>query len=57
MACPNDAKALMTWGKRLLTFPDAGGLGRSGLHDVLELELLSRDEVRPGGTWAPGPPG
>ena len=29
LACPNDAKALMTWGRRLLTFPDAGGLGRS----------------------------
>ena len=42
LACPNDAKALMTWGRRLLTFPDAGGLGRSGLHDMLELELLSR---------------
>jgi len=36
LACPNDAKALMTWGKRLLTFPDAGGLGRSGLHDSFD---------------------
>ena len=42
MACPNDARALMTWGERLLTFPDAGGLGQSGLHDMLELELLNR---------------
>ncbi len=42
LACPNDAKALMTWGKRLLTFPDAGGLGQSSLHDMLELELLDR---------------
>jgi hypothetical protein len=42
MACPNDAKALMAWGRRLLTFPDAGGLGRSSLHDMLELELLDR---------------
>ena len=44
MACPNDARALMTWGERLLAFPDAGGLGRSGLHDMLELELLNRDD-------------
>ena len=42
LACPNDTKALMTWGRRLLTFPDAGGLGQSGLHDILELELLDR---------------
>ena len=42
LACPNDAKALMTWGRRLLTFPDAGGLGQSSLHDMLELELLNR---------------
>ncbi len=53
MACPNDARALMTWGERLLAFPDAGGLGRSGLHDMLELELLDRAEVPVGswGTW------
>ena len=42
LACPNDAKALMTWGRRLLTFPEAGGLGQSGLHDMLELKLLNR---------------
>jgi hypothetical protein len=42
LACPNDAKALMTWGRRLLTFPDAGGLGRSSLHDMLEFEPLNR---------------
>jgi hypothetical protein len=42
LACPSDAKALMTWGRRLLTFPDAGGLGQSSLHDMLELELLNR---------------
>ena len=42
MACPNDAKALMAWGRRLLTFPDAGGLGRPSPHDMLELELLDR---------------
>src|SRR5207247_1413393 len=35
MACPNDARALMTWGERLMAFPDAGGLGQSGLHDML----------------------
>ena len=32
----------MTWGERLMAFPEAGGLGRSGLHDMLELELLNR---------------
>jgi hypothetical protein len=42
LACPNDAQALMTWGRRLLTFPDAGRLGQSSLHDMLELELLNR---------------
>jgi hypothetical protein len=42
MACPNDARALMTWGARLLTFPDDGGLGQAGLHDMLELELIDR---------------
>ena len=52
MACPNDARALMTWGERLMTFPDAGGLGRSGLHDMLELELLNRAGV-PAGSWGP----
>jgi hypothetical protein len=28
--------------------PDAGGLGQSGLHDMLELELLNRAEVSVG---------
>jgi hypothetical protein len=51
MACPNDARALMTWGERLMAFPDAGGLGRSGLHDMLELELLNRADVR-AGSWS-----
>jgi hypothetical protein len=59
LACPNDAKALMTWGNRLLTFPDAGGLGRSSLHDVLELELLSRagppDQDDSFNSWSPRP--
>ena len=52
MACPGDARALMTWGERLMAFPEAGGLGRSGLHDMLELELLNRAGV-PGGSRAP----
>ena len=52
MACPGDARALMTWGERLMAFPEAGGLGRSGLHDMLELELLNRTGV-PGGSWGP----
>ena len=58
LACPSDAKALMTWGRRLLTFPDAGGLGRSGLHDMLELELLNREVSRAAGgaPGASGPP-
>lgn len=59
LACPNDAKALMTWGNRLLTFPDAGGLGRSSLHDVLELELLSHagppDQDDSFNSWSPRP--
>jgi hypothetical protein len=54
MACPNDARALMTWGERLLTFPDAGGLGRSGLYDMLELQLLDRaDSLAQAGSWGP----
>lgn len=54
MACPNDARALMTWGERLLAFPDAGGLGQSGLHDMLELELLNRaDSLARAGSWGP----
>jgi hypothetical protein len=52
MACLGDASALMTWGERLMAFPEAGGLGRSGLHDMLELELLNRTGV-PGGSWGP----
>ena len=56
MACPNDARALMTWGERLMTFPQAGGLGRSGLHDMLEVELLNRADV-PVGSQGPGASG
>jgi hypothetical protein len=48
MACPGDARALMTWGERLMTFPEAGGLGQSGLHNLLE--LVSGTDV-PGGSW------
>jgi hypothetical protein len=57
MVCPSDARALMTWGERLMRFPDAGGLGQSGLHDMLELELLNRAEVPIGsrGTWGVRP--
>jgi hypothetical protein len=39
LACPTDTSALMAWGERLLAFPDAGGLGRAGLHDLLERSL------------------
>ena len=54
MACPQDARALMTWGERLLAFPDAGGLGRSGLQDMLEMELLDRTEsLARAGSWGP----
>ena len=42
----------MIWGERLMAFPEAGGLGRSGLHDMLQLELLNRTGV-PGGSWGP----
>jgi hypothetical protein len=65
LACPNDTKAVVTWGRRLLTFPDAGGLGQSGLHDMLELELLGRagsadragpaDRVGSFVSWSPRP--
>src|ERR1017187_9516087 len=44
LACPADTSALMTWGQRLLAFPDAGGLGRASLQDLLELELRNRTE-------------
>jgi hypothetical protein len=44
LACPADTSALMTWGRRLLAFPDAGGLGRASLQDLLERELLDRTE-------------
>jgi hypothetical protein len=54
MACPADARALMTWGERLLAFPGAGGLGQDGLHDMLELELRNRaDSLAHAGSWGP----
>jgi hypothetical protein len=59
LACPGDAKAAMTWGRRLLAFPGAGGLGHDGLHDLLELELLNRADARDRadvpGSWSPRP--
>jgi hypothetical protein len=59
LACPGDAKAVVTWGRRLLTFPGAGGLGHDGLHDMLELELLhragARDQVASPDPWNPRP--
>jgi len=42
----------MTWGERLMTFPEAGGLGQSGLHNLLALELLNCADI-PGGSWGP----
>lgn len=55
MACPKDASTLMAWGERLLAFPDAGGLGQTGLHDMLELDLLDRAEsLARAGSWGPG---
>src|SRR5579862_1113673 len=32
LAARTDSDALVTWGRRLLTFPEAGGLGRGSLH-------------------------
>jgi hypothetical protein len=46
LATRADGDALVTWGKRLLTFPEAGGLGRGSVHNVLEAELLNRAESR-----------
>src|SRR5260370_1393114 len=54
MACPKDASTLMAWGERLLAFPEAGGLGQTGLHDMLELDLLDRAEsLARAGSWGP----
>jgi hypothetical protein len=52
LATRTDSDALVTWGRRLLTFPEAGGLGRGSLHNMLEAELLTRAESRGRtGTW------
>jgi hypothetical protein len=57
MACPADARALMTWGERLLSFPDAGGLGRARLTDLLELALRNPAEpLARAGSWDPWGP-
>ncbi len=55
LAGPADADALVTWGRCLLTFPDAGGLGRGSLHNMLEAELLTRAESagRAAAWWIP----
>jgi hypothetical protein len=55
VATPSDADALVTWGRRLLTFPEAGGLGRGSLHNMLEAELLTHAESRgrAGAWWIP----
>ena len=42
LGSPADSAALVTWGRVLLTFPEAGGLGRGSLHNMLEAELLDR---------------
>ena len=46
LATRTDSDALVTWGRRLLSFPEAGGLGRGSLHNMLEAELLTRAESR-----------
>ena len=46
LATRADREALVTWGRRLLTFPEAGGLGRGSLHNMLEAELITHSESR-----------
>ena len=55
LASPADAAELVTWGRRLATFPEAGGLGRGSLHNMLEAELVTRTESpgRPAAWWIP----
>jgi hypothetical protein len=55
LATPADADAFVTWGRRLLTFPEAGGLGRGSLHNMLEAELLTRagSRGRAAAWWIP----
>jgi hypothetical protein len=57
MAYPADTSALMTWGERLLSFPDSGGLGPASLPEVLERELRNRVEsLTRVGSWDPWGP-
>lgn len=50
-----DEDAVVTWGRRLLTFPEAGGLGRGSLHNMLEAELLTHADStgREAAWWIP----
>ena len=57
MAYPADTSALMTWGERLLSFPDSGGLGPASLPEVLERELRNWVEsLTRVGSWDPWGP-
>ena len=55
LGSPADSGALVTWGRVLLSFPEAGGLGRGSLHNMLQAELLSRAESpgRAAAWWIP----
>jgi hypothetical protein len=44
MAWPADTNALKTWGERLLSFSDPGGLGPASLPEMSERELRNRAE-------------
>jgi hypothetical protein len=46
LAIRADGDAVVTWGKHLLAFPEAGGLGRGSLHNMLEAELLTHADSR-----------
>jgi hypothetical protein len=53
-ACPSDANALRTWTKRLLAFPDTGGLAQAVLNDLLNPEPAHPAEsLARAGSWAP----
>jgi hypothetical protein len=57
MAWPADTNALKTWGERLLTFSDDGGLGPASLPEVPEGELRNRAEsLTRVGSWDPWGP-
>jgi hypothetical protein len=55
LASRADADALVTWGRRLLAFPAAGGLGQGSLHNMLEAELLTSANAtgRAAAWWIP----